>query len=201
MQCIESHFRQYAPSVCFAGVALSKCEPWGGALRESEAFYLLPFSFKKYCLAFAAVAVWLMQRTVMTLTAALHVPDSCYTESQAMRSPRKGVFLLIAIVALWTVMPAFACVQRMPVRRACCGLMRDCHLPTSMNAKKCCVARPQAELVQPATPGSDEGGACLTTVAAAPELTEPLRSRACAVPSSEDSPPGQVSGAPFVLRI
>lgn len=118
-----------------------------------------------------------------------------------MRLEKAGAVFLMAIVALWTAMPAFACIQKAPVHRACCGLMRDCHSSTAMNGKKCCINRPQAELAQPATPGSDEGGYALTAIAVAPGPTTALILRASAVIASENSPPGQSPGAPFNLRI
>ncbi|HEU5352169.1 MAG TPA: hypothetical protein VFU55_11285 [Terracidiphilus sp.] len=56
---------------------------------------------------------------------------------------RKGAFVMVAVMVLWAVTPALACLAP-AAHRSCCGgmVMNECHSPAMVQCDDCCNAQP-----------------------------------------------------------
>ena len=119
-----------------------------------------------------------------------------------MPMSRKGAFVLLAIVILWTATPALACLTPTAHRSCCQGMvMQDCGSAVMMHCGDCCSVRPaDAPLLPGSTSAVDHAAGSVPSPAPAALALPPAAGHA--IPLASESPllPGS-PGLGFILRI
>jgi hypothetical protein len=114
---------------------------------------------------------------------------------------RKGAILMLAVVALWAVAPALACLAVAPCHSCCRDMMMDCD-STAMDAAQPCCQLQSSNVPVPATsviaPELQTGLIRPLASAVLPDL-DGLASPKSAI--AEAPPPRSLSGASTILRI
>jgi len=111
---------------------------------------------------------------------------------------------MLAVVVLWTVAPAFACLLAMQPagQPACCrGMMHNCGSMGMEMSGSCCSARPQDVAVAPVPPYAPEQAQMLAIAphhTSLPTLSTPATARRNGF---EAPPPIFSSSGSFILRI
>lgn len=117
---------------------------------------------------------------------------------------RKGALLMLAVVALWTATPAFACLLTIEPagQPACCrGMVQDCPMQgMGMNAS-CCQMRGSSDAVAPELPYSPEYAHQIAFALRETSLETSAGSGAGWRYALEVPPPKSSPGAIFILRI
>lgn len=118
-----------------------------------------------------------------------------------MWTGRKAAVVLLAIVALWAAMPAFACLPTAAPCACCCAMMHNCDLSASMSGNECCALHSHPDAIPPdVASGPDH----LPDTAVAPAALYLAPSLALETPvfsAAEDSPPRNPSSRSSILRI
>jgi hypothetical protein len=117
---------------------------------------------------------------------------------------RKGAFLMLAVVVLWTAIPASACLLAVhsTAQPDCCrGMLLEFDSPPMCANSSCCQAERQSAAVATAPVYSPEQSQKLAVVLHQPGLH--LRAFSCAMHrnASEAPPPKFPPGGAFALRI
>lgn len=123
---------------------------------------------------------------------------------QPMNWGRKGAMLMLAVVVLWTAMPAAACL--LPARSAglpdCCRGMEQGGGSPSMSAdNSCCKVQHRDSATVPAFPYSANQSQKLAFVLNVADVEAPASSRAGYRNALESPPPKRSSGGSSILRI
>lgn len=114
---------------------------------------------------------------------------------------RKGAILMLAVMALWAVAPALACLKAAPCHSCCRAIMTDCGMATVGASRSCCQlhsasnAVPPARAVTPKPLGGPELGLAVAVLPDPGDLAAPQRNAASALP------PRSQSGGSTILRI
>ena len=146
---------------------------------------------------------------VISVTAAEWQATDAYN-LQSGRMPvnwgRKSALFMLAVVVLWTAMPAAACLLGMQQagRPDCCKQMEmgpDCCSPVMGASGACCQIQGQNFIVSPAQPYSPEHSQRLVSMPHATALEESGRSRIAYRNASKAPPPKFPPGGAFALRI
>lgn len=130
--------------------------------------------------------------------------DEARRYTMDVEKSRRRAFLMLAIMALWAVLPVSACLQaRQPMgRRACCHGMAQVCDSSAMNASgACCLVHRQSAAVAPVFPDAADHLQTLAVVShpaslAVPAMTSVEHGNALAPPPSIDSSAGS-----SILRI
>lgn len=117
---------------------------------------------------------------------------------------RKGVLSMLAVVVLWTAMPASACLLAMhPAGQpACCrGMAQECGATAMGASDSCCQAHPQNAAVTPVPPYTLQHSQKLAFVPHLSGLQLNASSGAECRTAFEAPPPKFPPGGAFALRI
>jgi hypothetical protein len=119
-----------------------------------------------------------------------------------MRMGRKGALLLLAVMVLWAVTPALACLARMAQPSCCQGTaMQDCASPAMMQCSDCCRVQPaDAPLLPGSASAVDHAAGSLPSPAATELVVLPEAGEEILLAFEAPPPPG-FSGAGSILRI
>ncbi len=115
---------------------------------------------------------------------------------------RKGAFVLLAIVILWTATPALACLTP-TAHRSCYKVMamQGCDSPAMMRCGDCCSVQPADAPLLPGSPSAvDHAAGSVPSPAPAALVHPPAAGHAIPLASESPLPPGS-PGLGFILRI
>lgn len=117
-----------------------------------------------------------------------------------MRVGRKGVLVLLAVVALWTALPVVACAAEAATPPCCHGMM-DCGSPAHSVGRACCqIHRDSPALLAGQTSASDHFHA-LAQIAVPVIVPAPLVLAGVNPPIAGAPPPEPSPGSGSILRI
>lgn len=118
-----------------------------------------------------------------------------------MRINRTGAILMLAVVVLWTAMPALACVLA-PTHHACCrDMAQECSSSAMNSGGACCQIHPSDSAVSVLITSAPERSFALFSIAVTPALAAPDAADAPALRMAGASPPAASPGNNFILRI
>jgi hypothetical protein len=119
-----------------------------------------------------------------------------------MHMGRKGAFLLLAVMILWAVAPALACVTLMAHRSCCQGMaMQDCASSAMMQCGDCCRAQPTDAPLLPASASAVDHALGSGPSLTATELALLPGAGQAILLAFEAPPPPGFSGGGSILRI
>ena len=119
-----------------------------------------------------------------------------------MRMGKKGAFLLPAVMVLWAVTPALACLTPMAHRSCCQGMvMGDCASPAMMQCGNCCRVQPTDAPLLPGSASAVDHAAVSLPSPAAAALALPPGAGQAILPVFEPPFPTGSPGAGSILRI
>jgi hypothetical protein len=121
-----------------------------------------------------------------------------------MKTGRQGGFVLLAIMVLWTVLPASACIlaHHAMARPACCRAMKDCDSPAMGADSSCCQIRGNGVAVASVLPYSnDDHGQQLAAATYLVGMQLPVAEIDGSSSTFNTPPPKFPPGGAFALRI
>lgn len=121
-----------------------------------------------------------------------------------MKIRRQGAFLLLAVVVLWTALPASACLlaRHAMAQPACCRAMKDCDSPMMGAENACCQVHEGSAAVVTILPFSNDDHAQYSFVMFHLSSMEPSAAQWCGFAHMHVTPPPKFPpGGAFALRI
>jgi hypothetical protein len=115
-----------------------------------------------------------------------------------MKVGRKGALVMLAVVVLWTAMPALSCVLPRAQHACCRGMAESCSSPAMSHQSCCQVHGPDATipLVRISAPEYP-----LTLAGPAADMHVHLTLNAASLQMAEATPPASPPGDNSILRI